>query len=73
MMRGQPAKPIAFDLQCTIESRAHVLKRDGRREIDNLLCVEVARQFLENFVGNVDRAKRHLFGIAESRALRRRE
>jgi hypothetical protein len=42
MMRWQPANPVAFDLKRTIESRAHILHRYGRCEIDDLLGVEVA-------------------------------
>ena len=72
-MRRQTAYPVAFDLECTIESRAHVLERDGRSQIDDLLGVEVALQLLEHLVGNVDRAKRHFLGVAQRGTLRRRE
>ena len=54
MMRGQPAETVALDLKRTIEPRAHVLQRDGRRQIDDLLGVEVALEFVEDFVGNVN-------------------
>ena len=73
MMCGQAAQAVAFDLQCAIESRPHVLERDGRSQIDDLLRVEVARQFLENVVRHIDGAKRHFLGVAQGRALRRRE
>ena len=42
VMRRQPAYPVAFDLQRTVESRPHVLECDGRSQIDDLLGVEVA-------------------------------
>ena len=54
MMRRQPAEPVGFDLQRTIESRAHILERDSRGQIDNLLSVEMALQFVEDVVGHVD-------------------
>ncbi len=54
VMRRQSAYPVAFDLKGTIESRAHILHRHGRGQIDNLLSVEVALQFLEHVVWNVD-------------------
>lgn len=73
VMRRQSAEPVAFDLQRTIESRAHIFERDGRGQIDDLLGVEVAPQFLEDLVGNVDRAQRHFLGIAQRGALCRRE
>jgi hypothetical protein len=73
VMRRQPAEAVTLYLQCTIESRAHILERDGRRQIDNLLGVEMALEFLEHIVGNVNRAQRHLLGVAERRALGRRE
>ena len=72
-MRRQSAYPVAFDLQRTIETRAHVLERDGRSEIDDLLGVEVALQLLEHVVGNVDRGERHFLGVAQRGALRRCE
>ena len=56
VMRGQSAKPVALDLQRTIESRAHILERDSRGQIDDLLSIEMALEFLEDLVGNVDRA-----------------
>lgn len=64
MMRRQSAQPVAFDLERTVESRAHVLERDDRSQIDDLLGVEVAPQFLEHLIGNVDGAERHFLGIA---------
>ena len=73
MMRRQPAYPVAFDLQRTIESRAHVFERDSRSQIDDLLGVEMALQLLENMVGNIDGAKRHFLRIAQCGALRRCE
>jgi len=54
MMRRQAAYPVALDLQGAIESRAHILHRDSRGQIDDLLGVEVAPQFLEHLVGNID-------------------
>ena len=73
VMRRQPAYPVALDLQRTIESRAHILHRHSRGQIDDLLGVEVALQFLENLVGNVDRAQRHFLGIAQRGALGQRK
>jgi hypothetical protein len=73
MMRGQHAETVALDLQRTIESRAHVLERDSRRQIDDLLGVEMALEFVEDIVGNIDRAERHFLGIAERGALGGRE
>ena len=72
-MRRQPADAVAFDLQRTIESRAHILHCHGRGQIDDLLAIEVSLELFENLVGNVYRAERHLFGIAECGALGRRE
>ena len=72
-MRREPAEAVAFDLQRTIESRAHVLERDSRGQIDDLLRIEMPFEFLEDFVGNVNRAERHLFCIAQRGALGRRE
>jgi hypothetical protein len=69
MIRRQPTKTVALDLQRAIESRAHVLEGDGRRQIDDLLGVEVALELVEYFVGNVDRAERHLLRVAERGAL----
>jgi hypothetical protein len=73
MMRGQPAETVALDLQRTIESRAHILERDSRRQIHDLLGVEMAFEFVEDVVGNVNRGLRHLLGIAERGALGGRE
>ena len=64
MMCGQAAKAVAFDLQGTIKSRAHVLERDSRGEIDDLLGIEMPLEVLEDVVGNVDRAERHLLCVA---------
>jgi hypothetical protein len=72
-MRRQPAEAVALDLQSAIESRAHILERDGRSQIDDLLGIKMALEFLEHLVGNVDRGQRHLLSIAERRALGRRE
>ena len=73
MIHRQPAKAVALDLQRTIESRAHILERDSRRQIHDLLRIEMALEVLENIVGNIDRSQRHLFCIAERGALGRRE
>ena len=73
MVRRQAAYPVAFDLQCAIESRAHILHRDRRGQIDDLPRVEMAPQFIEDLVGNIDRAARHLLGIPKRGALGRRE
>src|SRR5260370_40759225 len=73
MIRRQSAKAVAFDLQRTIESRAHVLERDSRGQIDDLLRIEMPLEFLEDIVGNVNRAERHLLCIAQRGALGRRE
>jgi len=72
-MCRQPAKAVAFDLQRTIEARAHVLERDCRGQIDDLLCIEMPFEFLEDVVGNVNRAERHLLRVAQRDALGRRE
>ena len=72
-MRRQPAETVALDLQRTIESRAHILERDSRGQVDDLLRIEMALEFLEDLVGNVDRSQRHLLCIAERGALSRRE
>jgi len=72
-VRRQSAEAFGFDLKCTIESRAHILERDGRGQVHDLLGVEVALEFVEDLVGNIDGAKRHFFGVAERGALRRRE
>ena len=69
MVCWQAAKVVALALQRTIEARAHVLERDSRGQIDDLLRIEVPLEFLEDVVGNVNRAKRHLLGIAEGGAL----
>jgi uncharacterized protein YjhX (UPF0386 family) len=72
-MFGQSAETVALDLKRTIESRAHILERDSRGQVDDLLCIEMALEFLEDLVGNVDRRQRHLFCIAERGALSRCE
>ena len=72
-MCRQPAETVALHLQGAIESRAHILERDSRSQIDDLLGVEMALEFLEYLVGNVNRGQRHLLGVAERRALGRRE
>jgi len=68
-MRRQTAEAIALDLQRTIESRAHILERDSRGQVYDLLSIEIALEFLEDIVGNIDRSQRHLFCIAERGAL----
>jgi hypothetical protein len=73
MMRGQPAETVALDLQRTIESRAHILERDSRGQVNDLLGVEMPLHFLEDIIGNIDRRERHLFCIAERGALGGRE
>jgi hypothetical protein len=73
VMSRQPTEAVALDLQGTIESSAHVLERDNRGQVDDLLGIEMALEFLEDLVGNVDRGQRHLFCIAERGALGRRE
>ena len=72
-MRWQPAKAVALDLQGTIEARAHVLERDSCGQIDDLLGIEMALEFFEDVVGNVNRAERHLLRIAQRGALGGRE
>jgi len=72
-MRRQHAKPVRLDLQRTIESRAHILERYSRSQIDNLLSVEVALELVEDLVGHVNRAKRHLLRVAERGAFGGRE
>jgi len=73
MMRGQHAQAVGFDLERTIESRAHILERDGRSQVHDLLGVEVALELVEDLVGDVYRGKRHFFGVAERGALGGRE
>jgi hypothetical protein len=72
-MRRQSAEAIALDLQRTIESRAHILERDSRGQVDDLLRIKMALEFLEDFVGHVDRGQRHLLCVAKRGALGRRE
>src|SRR5271156_3720302 len=72
-MYRQSAEAVALDLQRPIEARAHILERDGRSQIDDLFGVEMALEFLEHLVGNIDRGQRHLLGVAERRALGWRE
>ena len=62
-MLGQLAEAVAFDQKRPIESRAHVLECNLGRQIDDLLRVEVALEFLEDLVGNIDGAKGHLLCI----------
>jgi hypothetical protein len=73
MIRRQPAETIALDLQRTIESRAHVFECDRRRQIDDLLRVEMAFELVEDVVRDVDRAERHLLCITERCAFGRGE
>lgn len=73
VMSGQPAETAALYLKRTTKARAHVFERDGRSQIDDLLGVEVALEFVEDLVGNVDGGERHLFGVAERGALGGRE
>jgi hypothetical protein len=73
VVSGQSTEAIALDLQRTIESRAHILERDSRSQVHDLLRIEMALEFLEDVVGNIDRSKRHLLCVAERGALRRRE
>ena len=72
-MRRQSTEAVALDLQRTIESRAHILKRDSRGQVDDLLRIEMALEFLEDIIGNVHRSQRHLLCIAERGAFGRRE
>jgi hypothetical protein len=72
-MRRQSAKAVALDLQRTIESRAHIFERDSRRQINDLLCIEMPLHFLEDIVGNIHRRQRHLLCIAQRGALGRRK
>ena len=65
MICRQPAEAVAFNLQRTIKSRAHVLERYRRCQIYDLLRVEMALEFVEDVVGDVDRAERHLLRITE--------
>jgi hypothetical protein len=73
VVSGQSTEAIALDLQRTIESRAHILERDSRGQVHDLLRIEMALEFLEDLVGNVDRSQRHLLCIAERGPFRRRE
>ena len=73
VMRRESTETVALDLQRTIESSAHILERDSRGQVDDLLRIEMALEFLEDIVGNVDRGQRHLFCIAERGALGGRE
>ena len=72
-MRRESTETVALDLQRTIESRAHILERDSRSQIDNLLSVEMALEFVEDLVGHVNGAERHLLCIAECGAFGGRE
>ena len=73
MIHRQPAKTVALDLKRTIESRTHILERNGRGQVHYLLRIEMTLEFLENIVGNIDRGQRHLLCVAERGALGRRE
>ena len=73
VMRRKSTETVALDLQRTIESRAHILERDRRSQIDNLLSVEMALEFVEDFVGHVNRAERHLLCVSERGAFGGRE
>ena len=73
VMRRQSTETVALDLQRTIESRAHILERDSRGQVDDLFRIEMALEFLEDLVGNIDRSQRHLFRIAERGPLGPRE
>ncbi|MGC2758983.1 MAG: hypothetical protein WA217_20760 [Candidatus Binatus sp.] len=73
VMRWQSTEAIAFDLQRTIESRAHILERDSRSQVHDLLRIEMALEFLENLIGNVHRLQRHLLCVAQRGALCRTE
>ena len=73
MMRWQPAEAVGFNLQRTIESRAHILERDGRGQVDDLLRIEMPLEFLEHVIRNIDRSQCHLLCIAQRSALGRRE
>ena len=72
-MIWEPAETIALDLKRAIESRPHILERDSRGQIDDLLCIEMPLEFVEDLVGNIDRGQRHLLCIAERGALGWRE
>jgi hypothetical protein len=73
VVSAQSTEVIALDLERTIESRAHILERDSRGQVHDLLRFEMALEFIEDVVGNVDRSQRHLLCIAERCALGRRE
>ena len=73
MMRGQHAESVGLDLERAIEAGAHVLHRDGRGQIDDLLGVEPALEFLEDVVRNVDRRLGHFLDVAQRGALGGRE
>jgi len=70
MMCWQSAKVIAFNLQRAIEARAHVLERDSRGQIDDLLRIEMPFELVEDVVGDVNRTERHLLCIAQGRRAR---
>jgi hypothetical protein len=68
-MRRESAETVALNLKGTIESRAHILERYGRGQVDDLLGVEMALELFEDLVRNVHRSQRHLLCIAERGAL----
>jgi hypothetical protein len=72
-MRRQSAETVALDLQRTIESRAHILERDSRGQVDDLFRIEMALELLEDLVGHIDRGQRHLLCVAKRGALGRCE
>ena len=73
MMSRQPAEAVALDQQRSIESRPHILERDNRGQIDDLLSIEMTLEFLEHIVGHVDRGQRHFLRVSQRGALGRRE
>src|SRR5260370_27657297 len=68
MICRQSAKTIAFDQQRTVHPRAHVLERDGRAELYDLAIVEMALDFDEHRVRDIDRGLAHFLSEKQRRS-----
>lgn len=64
---------LSLNAERMVESRAVVLPRDGRRELDHLLRVKMPPQLLEQFVRNLDRSFCHCCRITQHQLLQFRK
>src|ERR1700689_5096697 len=71
--RWQPAEAVAFYLKSPVEACVQILERDGGGQVHQRSFIEMAAQFVEQFVGDFDRRSRHLFGISNRDTFGRRE